>query len=154
MLLLLCCPKFANLCLQLLSVVFAKLLTVFSPWPLAASCSLVNSIWSEVQGSSSPSNMFMTSTEVAMEVNADQFDIVNKLGRNAKVQTRFIALLFKKIQKRQTKQTHQILLLANLEIPISPCLALLLLIVILSLLHPPGAAVASSKLTSTAIWAA
>ena len=98
--------------------------------------------------------MFMTSTEVAMEVNADQFDIVNKLGRNAKVQTRFIALLFKKIQKRQTKQTHQILLLANLEIPISPCLALLLLIVILSLLHPPGAAVASSKLTSTAIWAA
>ena len=34
LLLLLCCPKFENLCLQLLSVVFAKLLTVFSPWPL------------------------------------------------------------------------------------------------------------------------
>ena len=34
LLLLLCCPKFANLCLQLLSVVFAKLLTVFSPRPL------------------------------------------------------------------------------------------------------------------------
>ena len=34
LLLLLCCPKFANLCLQLLSIVFAKLLTVFSPRPL------------------------------------------------------------------------------------------------------------------------
>merc|ERR1711933_401100 len=34
LLLLLCCPKFANLCLQLLSIVFEKLLTVFSPRPL------------------------------------------------------------------------------------------------------------------------
>ena len=31
LLLLLCCPRFANLCLQLLSIGFAKLLTVFSP---------------------------------------------------------------------------------------------------------------------------